>query len=102
MEDVIEIYARPLNEKNPVVCFDESPFQLLQEVREPMSAAPGRPRREDSEYERCGVAEVMMICQPPDGHLKFPHLWPPQIPPGGYRLQAAEFDTLSFARTCDW
>ena len=38
----------------------------------------------------------------PDGHLKFPHLWPPQIPPGGYRLQAAEFDTLSFARTCDW
>ena len=36
MEDVIEIYARPLDEKNPVVCFDESPFQLLREVREPM------------------------------------------------------------------
>ena len=70
MEDVIEIYARPLNEKNPVVCFDESPFQLLQEVREPMSAAPGRPRREDSEYERCGVAEVMMICQPAAGLRK--------------------------------
>jgi hypothetical protein len=50
-----------------VVCFDESPFQLLKEVREPMHAAPGRPRREDSEYERCGVAEVMMICQPAAG-----------------------------------
>ena len=70
MEDVIEIYALPLDEKNPVVCFDESPFQLLREVREPMAGAPGRPRREDSEYERCGVAEVMMICQPAAGLRK--------------------------------
>ena len=70
MEDVIEIYGLPLNEKNPVVCFDESPFQLLREVREPMPGAPGRPRREDCEYERCGVAEVMMICQPAAGLRK--------------------------------
>jgi transposase len=70
MEDVIEIYGLPLNEKNPVVCFDESPFQLLREVREPMPGAPGRPRREDYEYERCGVAEVMMICQPAAGLRK--------------------------------
>ena len=70
MEDVIEIYALPLDEKNPVVCFDESPFQLLREVRQPMAGAPGRPRREDSEYERCGVAEVMMICQPAAGLRK--------------------------------
>lgn len=70
MEDVIEIYARPLDEENPVVCFDESPFQLLREVREPMPAAPGRARREDCEYERCGVAEVMMICQPAAGLRK--------------------------------
>lgn len=70
MEDVIEIYALPLDEKNPVVCFDESPFQLLREIREPMPVAPGRPRREDSEYERYGVAEVMMICQPAAGLRK--------------------------------
>ena len=70
MEDVIETYALPLDEKNPVVCFDESPFQLLREVRQPMAGAPGRPRREDSEYERCGVAEVMMICQPAAGLRK--------------------------------
>ena len=70
MEDVIEIYALPLDEKNPVVCFDESPFQLLREVRQPMLGAPGKPRREDSEYERCGVAEVMMICQPAAGLRK--------------------------------
>jgi transposase len=70
MEDVIEIYTRPRSEKNPVVCFDESPFQLLREVREPIPVAPGHPRREDSEYERCGVAEVMMICQPAAGLRK--------------------------------
>jgi hypothetical protein len=70
MEDVIEIYGCPLNEKNPVVCFDESPFQLLQEVREPMPGASGRARREDCEYKRCGVAEVMMICQPAAGLRK--------------------------------
>jgi transposase len=70
MEDVIETYMRPLDEKNPVVCFDESPLQLLREVREPIDAAPGRPRREDCEYERCGVAEVMMISQPAVGLRK--------------------------------
>lgn len=70
MEEVIETYTLPLDENNPVVCFDESPFQLLQEVREPMAMAPGRPRREDSEYKRCGVAEVMMICQPAAGLRK--------------------------------
>lgn len=42
MEDVIEIYALPLDEKNPVVCFDESPFQLLREVREPMPGGTGK------------------------------------------------------------
>ena len=52
MEVVIETYMRPLDEKPPVVCFDESPHQLLREVREvrePIDAAPGRPRREDHE-----------------------------------------------------
>ena len=70
MEQVIETYLLPLDERHPVVCFDESPFQLLQPVREPLPAAPGRPRREDYEYERCGVAEVMMICQPAAGLRK--------------------------------
>jgi hypothetical protein len=70
MEDVIETYMRPLNEMNPVVCFDESPVQLLREVREPTPVAPGRPRRQDYEYERCGVAEVMMISQPAAGLRK--------------------------------
>ncbi len=67
MEEVIDTYLLALDETYPVVCFDESPLQLVREVREPIDAAPGRPRREDYEYERCGVAEVMMICQPAAG-----------------------------------
>lgn len=47
MEDVIELYERPLDTDNPVVCFDESPFQPLREVRKPMPASPGQARRED-------------------------------------------------------
>ena len=70
MQEVIQTYLLPLTETHPVVCFDESALQLLREVREPIDAALGRPRREDYEYERCGVAEVMMVCQPAAGLRK--------------------------------
>jgi transposase len=70
MEDVLDTYALPLDEKVPVVCFDESPFQLLKEVREPIPAMPGTPRRQDYEYQRAGVVDVMMICQPGAGWRK--------------------------------
>lgn len=70
MEEVIETYLHPLGKDHPVVCFDESPLQLLREVREPIDAAPGRSRRKDYEYESCGVAEVMMICRPAAGLRK--------------------------------
>ena len=67
---MLDTYALPLNEEVPVVCFDESPLQLLEEVRAPMEAVAGRPRREDYEYQRNGVADVMMICQPAAGLRK--------------------------------
>ena len=70
MEDVFDTYALPLNEESAVVCFDESPLQLLEEVRAPMEAVAGTPRREDYEYRRAGVANVMMICQPAAGLRK--------------------------------
>jgi transposase len=70
MEDVLDTYALPLNEEIPVICFDESPLQLLEEVRAPMEAVAGTPRREDYEYRRAGVADVMMICQPAAGLRK--------------------------------
>ena len=50
-----------------MVCFDESPKQLIAEVRPPQPPTPGKPRREDTEYERKGVRDLMMICEPKRG-----------------------------------
>ena len=64
MEDVIEVYQRPYDPQCPVVCMDESSKQLSIEVREPIPAGPGQIRREDSEWERNGVADVFMFVEP--------------------------------------
>ena len=64
MEKVLDIYSRPYDPKNPVVCMDETPRQLIRETREPVAAAPGRPERHDYEYERCGVRNVFMASEP--------------------------------------
>ncbi len=51
-EDVLDLYAEPYDPHRPVVCFDETSTQLLADVREPLPAQPGRPRRQDYEYRR--------------------------------------------------
>ena len=45
MENVLDLYAEAPDPKRPVVCFDESPIQLIGEVRQPIAAAPGRIER---------------------------------------------------------
>ena len=35
MEDVLDLYAEEPNPMRPVVCFDESPTQLIGEMRQP-------------------------------------------------------------------
>jgi len=67
MEDVLDLYAAPYDPAYPVVCFDESPKQLVAEVRTPIAVEPGAPARYDTEYERNGVRDVMMICEPKRG-----------------------------------
>ncbi len=47
MEDVLDLYAEQADPKRPVVCFDESPTQLIGEVRQPIPPAPGQPERYD-------------------------------------------------------
>ena len=49
MEDILDLYAEPYDPQSPVVCFDETSTQLLADVREPLPAKPGNPRREDYE-----------------------------------------------------
>lgn len=67
MEDLLDLYAEPYDPVRPVVCFDESPKQLIGEVREPIPPQPGAPARQDTEYKRNGVRNLMMICEPKRG-----------------------------------
>jgi transposase len=61
MEDVLDLYAEEPDAKRPVVCFDESPTQLIGEVRQPIAAAPGRIERYDCEYKRNGTANLFVF-----------------------------------------
>lgn len=64
MEKVLDVYRRPYDPKFPVICMDESPRQLIDEVKTPIPAAPGRPARHDYEYKRHGVCNVFMANEP--------------------------------------
>ena len=66
MEDVLEAYTRTYDEKYPVVCFDESPKQLVSQLRKSYMGKDGI-KYEDCEYKREGAAELMMIVEPLGG-----------------------------------
>jgi hypothetical protein len=73
MENVLEVYERPYDSKQPVVCLDEKPISLHAEVRPASPAKPGREARRDSEWERCGTANVFCAVEPKAGrHFIFP------------------------------
>ena len=61
MEDVLDLYAEPPDAKRPVVCFDESPTQLIGEVRQSIPARPGQLERYDCEYKRNGTANLFVF-----------------------------------------
>ena len=64
MEDVLDLYAEPYDPDRPVVCFDETSTQLLADVRTPLPAQPGQPRRQDYEYRRAGTRNLFLACEP--------------------------------------
>ncbi len=64
MEDVLDLYAEPYDERRPQVCFDESPVQLVGEVRTPLPTRPGQPACYDYEYRRAGTANLFLFVQP--------------------------------------
>jgi transposase len=61
MEDVLDLYAEPPDSKRSVVCFDESPVQLIGETRQPIPAMPGQLERYDCEYKRNGTANLFIL-----------------------------------------
>ena len=73
MKDVLGVYEKPLNADEPVVCFDEKPITLHAEVRPPQPAEPGQIAKRDSEWERCGTANVFCAVEPKAGqHFTYP------------------------------
>ena len=67
MEDVLATYEKPLSVQEPVVCLDEKPVTLHQEVRKPIPMQPGQVSRRDYEYKRCGTANVFCAVEPRAG-----------------------------------
>ncbi len=73
MEDVLATYEKPYNPAQPVVCVDEKPVSLHADLRPPTLAAPGRVAKRDSEYKRCGTANVFCAVEPKAGrHFTLP------------------------------
>lgn len=64
MEDVLDLYAEEYMAEYPVVCFDESPYQLISETRPPTPAEPGQEERIDYQYKREGTCNLFLLFQP--------------------------------------
>ena len=64
MEDVLDVYTRPYDPRVPLVCMDETSRQLLRDTRSPIPVQSGWPERVDHEYEREGVVNLFLFCEP--------------------------------------
>ncbi len=64
MEDVLEIYKRPYDPKQPMICMDETSKQLVSETRQPLALELGQPQRYDYEYQREGVCNLFVFFEP--------------------------------------
>jgi hypothetical protein len=72
LEDILDLYAEPYDPQYPLVCFDESPYQLVSEVCQPLPLRPGQPRRHAYEYRREGTWNLFLGFEPLQGwrHVK--------------------------------
>ena len=64
MEDVLEVYTRPYDERRPQVCMDEGSKQLVTDLREALPMQPGHPERIDYEYDPNGYCNLCVACEP--------------------------------------
>jgi len=64
MEDILNVYKRPYNPDEPLVCMDETTKQLVKETHHALPIEPGKAARIDYEYERNGVSNVFMFYEP--------------------------------------
>ena len=64
MEIVLDVYKRPYDPMFPIVCMDESPKQLIGEVKTPIESLPCQIAKYDYEYKRHGVCNIFIACEP--------------------------------------
>lgn len=64
MEEVLDTYKIPYREDTPVVCMDEKPYQMLEQVLSPLPVKAGCIRKEDAEYKRKGTCSIFVFAQP--------------------------------------
>lgn len=64
MENILHLYELPYDAKRPLICFDERPCQLIEDVLLPLPMEPGKPRREDYHYKRNGVSTIFIAFEP--------------------------------------
>ena len=67
MYDLLDLYARPFQSREPVVCLDEKSKQLLRDTREPLPIKPGAPAKHDYEYARAGTCNLFVAVEPKGG-----------------------------------
>lgn len=68
MENLLELYGKPYDPLEPVLCFDEKSKQLLKDTRALQNTKEGKPRRRDYEYERSGTRNIFVTVEPKGGH----------------------------------
>lgn len=64
MEDILHLYELPYDPKRPVICVDERPCQLIDDILVPLPMEPGQSKREDYHYQRNGVCTVFIAFEP--------------------------------------
>jgi hypothetical protein len=67
MEQVLDVYQRPLDPRFPVICMDESNKQLVGDVQPPLPVQPGQVKKDDCNYERHGTSNLFIAFEPAQG-----------------------------------
>jgi transposase len=67
MEDVLDQYEKPHDPREPVICLDEQPYQMVDDARPFEKAKPGKAAKQDYEYRRCGTCSVFVAVEPKGG-----------------------------------
>jgi hypothetical protein len=74
MEQLLYLYARPYDERHPVVCFDERPCFLIGERVEGLAMKAGQATREHYSYTKNGSCALLMAIEPKTGQRLAPGL----------------------------